>query len=42
MKPKKKIETKKRWETPVIRTLPFKSTLGGSRTYYNTENALYS
>jgi len=42
MKKESKLETKKKWETPVVRTLPFKSTLGGSRTHPYYEDAFYS
>jgi hypothetical protein len=42
MKKNKEIVAKKKWETPVVKTLPFKSTLGGSRTHPYYEDALYS
>lgn len=42
MKKKKQIETKKKWEAPVVRTLPFKSTMGGAFDHPSYEDATYS
>jgi len=42
MKKKNKKEIKKIWEKPLVRTLPFKSTFGGSRTHPYYEDAFYS
>lgn len=42
MEKKKQLETKKKWETPFVKTLPFKSTLGGPRTHPYYEDGFYS
>jgi len=42
MKKKNKKEIKKIWEKPLVRTLPFKSILGGIERHSYKEDAFYS
>jgi len=42
MKKNNKEVTKKKWEKPLVRTLPFKSTLGGIERHSYKEDAFYS
>lgn len=37
----KQKQSKKKWERPAVKTLPFRNTLGGARVY-TYEDAFYS